>query len=200
MAVEIETASVSEPEPVPVGKSVRQPRRRSAIVFVAIAILLAFGGVATLLLLPPSSSLQEYVSPPLDASGTRVKMKIPAGWSEYNPTLRKAPFGVLLIVLRPPDKPPAWLTRFGRPAWVRGEPVVLTITLQNRLSVQVPRIYSIQVTNVKAPFSPTNYYEADCTVDSPDRKYEATAHYVRTNKAAFDHTCKTILNSVRIER
>lgn len=201
MAVELEPPNDSLEVDAPVEKPSRRRIHLSALAFFAAAVLLLFGGVAILLPLPPSGDLQPYVSPPIDASGMRVKMQIPAGWSDVTPPGQNGRNGFQMILLKPPDRLPAWLTRFGRPSWVQGEPVVLGIGFQiNPLHFSLHHPPSVVVDHSADSRTQLMYHTAAGSFNSMDGKYQAHITYVRTDKTAFDRTQKAVMDSVRIER
>lgn len=189
--------SVLEAEPTSDGKVPRRRKGITAFVFVAAAILLMIGGVITLLFLPAPTGYQTFVSPPIDASGMRVKMKIPAGWSEVTPPMLKRQNGLQTFILSPPDKLPAWLTRFARPSWVQGEPVILAIDVR---AVSLHSAHSHNTSVIVDHSSDQSTHTAIGSAESLDGKYEAYITYVRTDKAAFERSLKAVMESVRIER
>jgi hypothetical protein len=155
--------------------------------------------------------LQRYVTPPVDARGTRVQLQGPPGW-------KLSPFPHRGISDEPttaafrltPGDPlaawPVWLRRWVRRPWVPKveERATLFVAVGPLSTTPRPWLYDGKIRATHFPRSisepahlPPRVYYAQRGVSSPDRRYWLRVSYHRENETAFEGTYRPICNSLR---
>ncbi len=185
---------------------------------IALAAIVIVGGTGLLLRMARRDTprLQRYVTPPVDARGTRVQLQGPPGWklSPLPPRGKGArPLTTAAFTLTPGDPLAAW------PAWLRPlvprpwvpkveERAVLFVTLglmstatwsglyDGRLSPRSPSLVFRSPTKHRAHGRPRPF-GASRGVSSPDQRYWLRVNYYRENETAFKDTYAPICHSLR---
>jgi hypothetical protein len=185
---------------------------------IALAAIVVWAGTGLLLRMARRDGprLQRYITPPVDARGTRVQLQGPPGW-RLSPLPHRGkgarPLTTAAFVLTPGDPLAAW------PVWLRPlvprwwvpkveKRAVLFLTLgpmstatwsglyDGRLSPRSPSLVFRSPTKHR-PHGRPRPFGASRGVSSPDRRYWLRVNYYRENETAFKDTYAPICHSLR---
>ncbi len=199
----------------------------------ALAVIVVVGGTGLLLRMaaarpsgletePAGPGLQHYVTPAVDARGTRVQFHGPPGWKlspqPHRGKAQSEPTTALFTLTPGPPAAalPVWLRRFVPRWWLpKAEPHAVMFVMMGPLSTAPgSRVYDGKILTtrglvrlIKDPVQlpprlvfhsrlPHRPFQARRALSSPDGRYWLRVIYLRENKTAFNNTYVPICQSL----
>jgi hypothetical protein len=154
---------------------------------------------------PSNSELEKYVTPPLDARGTRIELLKPRGWQAViwdskSTVWNEQKGGLKLFALQEPNtfgRFPSWLEDIlpvGKPEWGS---LVINVFPSNRKSTLFAKSNIEIVTSDPGGHGRTNWNSTVHEVHL-NNTYKMSNSYNRSNRRLFDATHSAVLKSIRL--